>query len=61
MLDKILAYYQRHEPSSPVPMLLERAKRLTPKSFFEIMEALAPDSMDRLMLIRGPQDDQQDE
>lgn len=61
MLDKILAYYRRHEPSSPVPMLLERAKRLTPKSFFEIMEELAPDSMDRLMLIRGPQDDQQED
>lgn len=59
MLDKILAYYARHEPSSPVPMLLERAKRLAPKSFFEIMEDLAPDSMDHLKVIRGPLDDQE--
>lgn len=59
MLDKILAYYQRHEPSSPVPMLIERAKRLAPKNFFEIMEELAPDSMSQLMVIRGPQPDQE--
>jgi len=56
MLDKILAYYRRHEPSSPVPMLLERAKRLAPKSFFEIMEELAPESMGQLNMLRGPQD-----
>jgi type VI secretion system protein ImpA len=58
MLDKILAYYQRHEPSSPVPMLLERAKRLAPKSFLEIMEDLAPDSINQLLVIRGPQAEQ---
>lgn len=58
MLDKILSYYQRHEPSSPVPMLLERAKRLAPKSFLEIMEDLAPDSINQLMVIRGPQQEQ---
>lgn len=53
MLDKILAYYARSEPSSPVPMLLERAKRLAPKSFFEILEDLAPDSLHQVELIRG--------
>lgn len=54
MLDKILAYYQRNEPSSPVPMLIERAKRLAPKSFFEIMEELAPESVSQLKILRGP-------
>lgn len=58
MLDKILAYYAKFEPSSPVPMLLQRAKRLAPKSFFEIMEDLAPDSVSQLSLIRGPQQEQ---
>ncbi len=58
MLDKILAYYARSEPSSPVPMLLERAKRLAPKNFFEIMEELAPESMGQLNVIRGPQEEQ---
>jgi type VI secretion system protein ImpA len=56
MLDKILAYYQRHEPSSPVPMLIERAKRLAPKNFFEIMEELAPDSVNQINILRGPQE-----
>jgi type VI secretion system protein ImpA len=57
MLDKILAYYARSEPSSPVPMLLERAKRLAPKSFFEIMEDLVPDSVGQLSVIRGPREE----
>jgi type VI secretion system protein ImpA len=54
MLDKLIKYYQHNEPSSPVPLLLERAKRLVPKSFFEIMEDLAPDGMAQLMVIKGP-------
>jgi type VI secretion system protein ImpA len=56
MLDKILTYYQRNEPSSPVPMLIERAKRLAPKNFFEIMEELAPESVSQLKILRGPQE-----
>jgi type VI secretion system protein ImpA len=55
MLDKIVAYYARNEPSSPVPLLLERAKRLVPKNFFEIMEDLAPDGMAQLTVISGQQ------
>ncbi|HEY0061318.1 MAG TPA: type VI secretion system protein TssA [Telluria sp.] len=55
MLERILAYYQQHEPSSPIPMLLERARRLAPKNFIEIMEDLAPDSLDQLLVIRGRQ------
>ena len=53
-LDKLIHYYLQHEPSSPLPMLLERAKRLVPKSFFEIMEDLAPEGMSQLMVIKGP-------
>lgn len=55
MIDKIVAYYQRYEPSSPVPMLLERAKQLAPMTFMEVMENLAPDSLQQLYVIRGPQ------
>lgn len=61
MLDRILAYYQRYEPSSPVPMLLERAKRLAPMSFMEVMENLAPDSLSQLNVIRGPQPEQSEQ
>ena len=54
MLDKINQYYQQYEPSSPVPLLLERAKRLVPKNFFEIMEDLAPDGLTQLLVVSGP-------
>jgi type VI secretion system protein ImpA len=54
MLDKLITYYQRNEPSSPVPLLLERARRLVPKSFLEILEDLAPDGMAQLKVIKGP-------
>jgi type VI secretion system protein ImpA len=53
MLDKICAYYAKSEPSSPVPLLLERARRLVPKNFFEIMEDLAPDGIAQLTVISG--------
>lgn len=54
MLDKLIKYYHQHEPSSPVPLLLERAKRLVPKNFFEIIEDLAPEGMSQLLVIKGP-------
>ena len=59
MLDKISKYYQQYEPSSPVPLLLERAKRLVPKNFFEIMEDLAPDGMTQLLVVSGPREEEQ--
>lgn len=58
MLDKINQYYQQYEPSSPVPLLLERAKRLVPKNFFEIMEDLAPDGMTQLLVVSGPREEE---
>ncbi|HEX8593013.1 MAG TPA: type VI secretion system protein TssA [Pseudomonas sp.] len=57
LLEKLLKYYHVHEPSSPVPLLLSRAKWLVPKSFMEIMEDLAPESVAQLTTIRGNQGD----
>ncbi|TQK08253.1 type VI secretion system protein TssA [Herbaspirillum sp. SJZ107] len=54
MLDKLVQYYNRYEPSSPIPILLERAKRLVPMNFFEIMQDMAPDGIAQLKVIRGP-------
>lgn len=54
MLDKLVQYYARYEPSSPIPILLERAKRLVPMNFFEIMQDMAPDGIAQLKVIRGP-------
>lgn len=53
-LDKLIKYYQQSEPSSPLPLLLERAKRLVHKNFFEILEDLAPEGISQLKVIKGP-------
>lgn len=45
LLDRICEYYERNEPSSPLPMLLRRAKRLATMSFLEILRELAPDGV----------------
>jgi len=60
MIDKLVQYYARHEPSSPIPILLERAKRLVPMNFFEIMQDLAPDGIGQLTVIRGPDGSEQE-
>lgn len=45
LLDKLCAYYERYEPSSPVPLMLLRARRLATMSFLEIVADLAPESI----------------
>ena len=57
MLDKICAYYARYEPSSPLPLLLKRCRRLVPMSFKEIVGDLAPDALAKVELITGKSDD----
>lgn len=56
-LDRIIAYYQRAEPSSPVPLLLERAKRLVGADFMSIMMDMAPAGIQNVNLIGGIEDD----
>lgn len=52
-LDSVIGYFQRHEPSSPVPIILERAKRLVGADFMTIMKDLAPAGLDSVMMIGG--------
>ncbi len=52
-LDKICEYYNRFEPSSPLPLLLHRAKRLATKSFLEILRDLTPDALEQAKLLGG--------
>jgi type VI secretion system protein ImpA len=44
-LEKINQYYRKNEPSSPIPLLLDRAKRLVKMDFYEIVQDLAPNGM----------------
>jgi type VI secretion system protein ImpA len=55
-IDQICAYYERAEPSSPVPLLLRRAKRLATMSFVQIMKDMAPDAMNQIENIGGRSD-----
>ncbi|MDP2897756.1 MAG: type VI secretion system protein TssA [bacterium] len=52
-LEKICQYYERHEPSSPVPLLLRRAQRLVSKSFLEIIRDLSPEARKQVENIGG--------
>jgi type VI secretion system protein ImpA len=55
-LDAIIQYYRTHEPSSPVPFLLQRVKRVVPMNFMDLMRDLSPESLDRLVMLTGPVD-----
>jgi type VI secretion system protein ImpA len=52
-LEKICQYYARNEPSSPLPLLLTRAKRLASKSFLEIVQDLTPDALAQIQALAG--------
>ncbi|MEZ4652684.1 MAG: type VI secretion system protein TssA [Candidatus Eisenbacteria bacterium] len=55
-LDKICDYFNRYEPSSPVPLLAKRAKKLVSKSFLEILRDMAPGGVHEAESIRGPEE-----
>jgi len=45
-LDNIIKFYQKHEPSSPVPILIYRARDMVYGNFFDILRELAPNHKD---------------
>lgn len=53
LLDTICLYFERTEPGNPAPLLIRRAQRLMNKSFVEIIEDMAPDSLKRIHEIAG--------
>lgn len=57
-LDRIIAYYAAHEPSSPLPVLLQRARRLVGKDFWTIINDLLPAGRSELETFRGPSDEE---
>ena len=52
-LGKICEYYSKYEPSSPVPILVERTKKLVTMDFMSIMKELSPDGVKQVELIAG--------
>lgn len=52
-LELICDYYRDNEPSSPVPLILQRAQRLVDKDFMTIVTDLTPDAVKQLQVITG--------
>ena len=44
-LDAVSAFFRQTEPSSPIPLFLERAKRLVSKDFLEVLADIAPEAV----------------
>jgi type VI secretion system protein ImpA len=57
VIDQICDFFRRAEPSSPVPLLLQRARRLVNLDFVELMNDLAPESLTQIRNIAGIRDD----
>ncbi len=55
-LDMIISHYEQNEPSSPVPLLIKRAKRLVGKSFVDIIRDLSPDAMSQVKVVSGEEE-----
>jgi type VI secretion system protein ImpA len=55
-LDAVAAFFRANEPSSPIPLLLERAKRLVAKDFLEVLAELAPEALGPAKAASGVRD-----
>lgn len=54
MIDRIIAYLERNEPTNPAPLLLKRARRLMGMSFVDIIKDIAPESLKQIQALAGP-------
>jgi type VI secretion system protein ImpA len=53
LLKKGAEYFQREEPNSPIPQLVNRALRFSEMSFIELVEDIMPDALSRGLDILG--------
>ncbi|MET0388516.1 MAG: type VI secretion system protein TssA [Polyangiales bacterium] len=53
LIERICAYYARVEPSSPVPLLLQRAKRLASMDFLAIVRDMAEQGLPQVGTVAG--------
>lgn len=53
LLDRICEFLARTEPTNPVPLVLQRAKRLMNMNFMELMGDLAPDGIEQVRKVTG--------
>lgn len=55
-LDAVAAFFRASEPSSPVPLFIERAKRLVGRDFLTVLEDMLPDSVAQAKSVGGIRD-----
>lgn len=55
LLEKACQYLERAEPSHPAPMLIRRAQRLMGLDFFQIIEELVPEGLQKIEGLAGRQ------
>ena len=53
LLDLVCEYYEKAEPSSPLPLLIARARRLADMPFLDILRDLAPDGLGQARMNTG--------
>ena len=53
ILEQLCDFLQRTEPSNPAPILLHRARRLLDRSFIDIIQDLAPESLPEIEKLAG--------
>ena len=56
-LDAAAEFFRRNEPSSPIPLFLDRAKRLVSKDFLEVLADVAPDALPQAKSAGGIRDE----
>jgi type VI secretion system protein ImpA len=52
-IEKVCQYFERHEPSSPVPLLLRRARKLVSKNFLDVIRDVCPEAMNQVEMLGG--------
>jgi type VI secretion system protein ImpA len=55
-LDAVATWFRQNEPSSPVPMFVDRAKRLVSMDFLDILADVAPDGVSQARSAGGIKD-----
>jgi type VI secretion system protein ImpA len=55
-LDAVASFFRQNEPSSPIPLIVERAKRLVSKDFLEVLADIAPEAVGQAKAAGGMRD-----
>lgn len=52
-LDLVIDFYERTEPSSPIPHLARRMRKMVPMNFMQLMEEIAPSGLKEFRGVAG--------